>query len=1160
MKKFKFWNTIFGCLSFVFAAVVYALTMEKSGSFWDCGEFLPSAFKLEIAHPPGFPLFLMLGRIFTLFTGADPTIVGGHGTSHVAAAANLMSALMASGTVMFTFWITTALTGRFIFKDGEYTTTRIINVIGAGLIAAAACTFLDSQWFSAVEYIVFTSSQFFLSFNIWLILKWYSDDSKYADRWLVLLAYITGVSIGSHLLALLGLPAIAVMIYYKKAKTTTIWGWLGAVAAGFFMIGLYMKYIISYTLSYFASMDLFFVNSLGMPFNSGVVFGTLLVAVVIGAVLWYTHTGSKRDYAIAMSISVIYVIIGFIIDDTLAAKFVRLLFPVGLFLSERYGYEVRRYFNIAVLSIGFSYIGYSSYLMVPIRAMANPPVNMSSPTDPFTLKSYVDRDQYGSRPLLFGPDYTATSYDIEDYVNTGERWEKDKKQGRYVQDGFKQDYKFRSESKMFFPRLGFWQEESKKSAYRVWLNPEYNVINRQDGQVVQTFPPSGQKQATDYAAELNKTNGNHYFVKDNISWKDNIFFFLKYHVGFMYMRYFMWNFAGRQDDIQGTYYNNNGRWISGIPFIDSHMGGTPDYPQEHISKTALQNKGRNKFYMIPLILGLIGFFFCFYRDQKTFWFILVLFLTTGIGQIIFQNEPPIEPRERDYATACSFAVFTIWLGYGVIAIIELLWTRLRQSGTAVSLAVVLVCASAPYLMGSQGWDDHNRSGRYTARDFAIDYLESCAPNALLIAQGDNDTYPLWYVQEVEGVRPDVRVINYELLGADWYIDQLRYQVNGSKPFKLTFTSEQIQGSKRDVIRYNKDPRIDESKGADLKNVMRFMASDDENAKVTYQSGEKENFLPTKHFFLDVDTAKARKQNMLDPADMGQMVTRLDWTMGSGTLLKNDLITLDLVANNFMDRPIYFSASGGSEPYHGLEKYLQSEGLAYRVVPKVNPSGSAYNIPLRMDAIYDNLMNKFKFGGIKENPNVYLDENILRMILNIRGSYSRLAETLLAKAAKEEAAGDLPAAKADRDKAAKVADRSITEFPSDRVPHVIYDYANTEVYYVAGQKEKARKLVNELMAGARNELDYYKDVYEYMLNQAKESGDKNYQAQLEQGGMIERREVRDQLGLMQELSQITQKYDEPTFAQKIAQDFQTYQGAFIKVAPQQRRAPGPGKTQ
>ena len=1153
MKKFKLLNTVFGFVSFVFAAVVYGMTMEKSGSFWDCGEFVPSAFKLEIAHPPGFPLFLMMGRIFTMFTGANPLVYGGHGANHVAAAANFMSALMASGTVMFTFWITTALTGRFVFKkDDDYSTANIIGVIGAGLIAAASCTFVDSQWFSAVEFIVFTSSQFFLSLNIWLIMRWYDDDSKYADRWLVLIAYVTGVSIGSHLLALLGLPAIAVMIYYKKFKNTTVWGWLGAVAVGFFMIGLYMKYIISYTLSYFASMDLFFVNTLGMPFNSGVLFGTLLVVVVIAAVLWYTHTGTRRDFAIAMGISGGYVIIGFVIDDTLAAKFVRLLFPIGLLLSERYGYDVRRHFNIAVLAIAFSYIGYMSYLMVPIRAAANPPVNMSSPTDPYALKAYVDRDQYGARPLLYGPDYTATSYDIEDYVKTGERWVKNKKQGKYVFDGYKQDYKFKDEAKMFFPRMGFWQEESKKSAYRAWLSPEYNVINRQNGQVVQTFPPAGQKQANEYAAELNKKNSNQYFVKDNISFRDNIVFFLKYHVGFMYFRYFMWNFAGRQDDIQGTYANDNGRWISGIPFIDnSGLFFTPDWPQHDLPKTARENKGRNKFYMIPLILGLIGMFFTFYRDQKTFWFLAILFFTTGLAQIIFQNEPPIEPRERDYSTACSFAIFTIWLGFGVIGIIDLLVKRLKGMEIPLSVGTVAICGLAPFLMGSQGWDDHNRNARYTARDFAIDYLESCAPNAILITQGDNDTYPLWYSQEVEGIRPDVRVINLSLLGVDWYIDQLRYQVNESKPLKLTFTPDQLQGSDRDMIRYNQDRRIPESTYVDLKKVMKFVASDDDNAKVLLQNGEKDNYMPTRHFYLDVDTDKVNKLNMLDPADHGQMVTRMEWTMNNTTLLKNDLITLDIIANNVMDRPIYFAVSGSPEAYLGLEKYLQLEGLTYRVVPKPNTSGP-YNIPARLDQMYDNMMNKFRFGGIKENPNVYLDENILRMTLNLRANYGRLGETLLAKAAQEESMGNADAAKSYREKAAKAIDLSLDQLPATRVPHSVFDYTYPEIYYQAGQKEKGHKLLLEMMDKAKDELNYYKIVYKYTMDQARESGDMNYVAQLQQGAFVERREVREQLYIMQEMDMTAKKFDDPAFAEKVDKDFKDYQMSFVQMTPEQKQ--------
>ena len=1155
-KQYKLINNIFGVLSFLFAAVVYTMTMEKSGSFWDCGEFIPSAFKLEIAHPPGFPLFLMLGRIFSMFSGADPTVAGGHGANHVAAWCNLVSALMASGTVMFTFWITSRLTGRYVFKDGNYTTSRIISVIGAGAIAAACCCFLDSQWFSAVEYIVFTSSQCFLSFNIWAIMKWYDDDSKYADYWLVLIAYVTGVSIGAHLLALLGLPAVAVVIYYKKFKDTTILGWIAAVACGFGLIGMYMKYIISYTLSYSANMDRFFVNTLGMPFNSGVIAGGLLVLIVIAAILRYTHTNSDVDYRVAMGISIFYVIVGLFMDDTFGGKIIRFLFPIGLFCADRYGYTVRRYLNIGILGIAFSYIGYLSYLVVPIRAEANPPINMNKPTDPYMLKSYVDRDQYGDRPLLYGPAYTVSSYDITDYITTGERWIKDKKAGKYVDDGPKKDYKFRDDVKMPFPRMGFWQEEGKKAAYRAWLNPEFNVINRETREVVQTFPNSSQKQANDYANQLNKKGGGEYYVQDNISFKDNIRFFLKYQVGYMYFRYFMWDFAGRQDDNQGTFQNENGRWISGIPFIDnSHLAFTPDWPQENLPKSALQNKARNKFYMIPLILGLIGLIFTFFKDEKTFWLIGILFFTTGLAQIVFQNEPPIEPRERDYATACSFAVFTIWIGFGVIGILDALSKRAKLPEVPTALAVVLLCCSAPFLMGSQGWDDHNRDKRYTARDFAIDYLQSCAPNAILFTEGDNDTYPLWYAQEVEGIRQDVRIINLSLAGVDWYIDQLRYKMNDAMPLKLTFTPEQLQGSNRDVVYYKQKPGIPENAYVDIKRVMNFIASNSDQDKVMLQNGDKENYLPTKHLSLAVDTNKVKQLNMLSPADMGQMVTEMDWTLANGTLMKNDLITLDIVANNLMDRPIYFAVSVPSEAYLGMSKYFQLEGLTYRIVPKVNTSGSPYSAPVRLDEMYDNMMHKFKFGGIKENKNVYLDENILRMTVNLRGNFGRLAETILDDADQEAALGDSAKASEDRAKAAHVVDYALDEMPADRVPHSVFDYQYPEIYYRAGEKDKGHKLLLEMMDKAKNELDYYKGVYNYVLGQAQESGDMAYLTELQQGKFTERHEVREQLYIMQELLQTSKKYDTPDFAAKVEKDFNDYRMSFVRVSAQQPGMPG-----
>lgn len=1140
MQKYKLLNNIFGWLSFVFAAVVYTMTMESSGSFWDCGEFVSGCYKLQVVHPPGAPWFLMLGKIFSLFTGADVMKDGSAGANHVAQSVNFMSALMTAGAVLFTFWTVTALARKIVFRDGEYTTGRIVTVIGAGLIAATSCTFLDSLWFSAVEGEVYATSQFFQSLIFWAIMKWDADDSPYADHWLVIIAYMTGLSIGVHLLSLLALPAIAMVFYYKKFKTTLV-GWFAAAAIGFLILGMYMKYVISYTLSYMAGMDLFFVNTLGMPFNSGMVFGCILIVLVLAATIRYTHTGTERDFQIAMAISIFYVLISFIITDSFVAKLIRLLYPLGLWGGRKYGYEARRWFNIGLLAISFSYIGYLSYLMVPIRSIANPPINMNRPTDPFSLKGYVDREQYGDRPLLWGPDYTATQDDIVGYNKTGERYRKDVKTKQYVDEGPKQDYKFRDEIQGPFPRMGFPMDEGKIAAFRAWLAPEYNVVNRETHEVAKTFPPSGQKAAQDYAAQLNKTSGGAFAVRDNVSFKDNISFFFKYQIGYMYFRYFMWNFTGKQDDIQGTYANDNGRWISGIPFIDnSHRFFTPDYPQENLSKTMLQNKGRNKFYMIPFIIGLIGLIYTFFKHEKTFWIIMVLFGTTGILQIIYQNEPPIEPRDRDYATACSFLVYTIWMGFGVVGIIEWLVNRFKLPQLPTSLGIVALCASAPFLMGSQGWDDHTRHDRYAARDFAIDYLQSCAPNAVLFTMGDNDTYPLWYAQEVEGVRTDIRIINLSLLGVDWYIEQLYYKTNNAAPLKLSFTKEQTQGQTRDVLYYKQNPRLPEGQPVELSKIMKFLASENPEDKVTLQNGASENYLPTRDFVITVDTAKAKAMNMIAPEDYNQLLPQMQWKLPGGRLLKNDLLVLDIVANNIMDRPIYFAVSVGPENYLGMEKYFQLEGLSYRIVPKLNATGSPYNAPVRLDQMYENMMTKFKFAGIKENPHIYLDENILRMTVNIRGNFGRLAESLIA-------AGD-------KDKAAKVIDYSLDVMPPSQVPHSVFDYQYPEIYYEAGQKEKGKKLLTEMLDKAKDELNYYKGVYKYNLDQARESGDMGYYTQLQQGQFMERREVREQLFIMQELSLTAKKYDDADFSASVDKTFMDYRMAFVQAPPQGQGKP------
>ena len=1076
MQKYKLLNNIFGWVSFVFAAVVYSMTMESSGSFWDCGEFVSGCYKLQVVHPPGAPFFLMLGRIFTLFAG-DP--------SRVALMVNLLSALATAGAILFTFWTTTGLARRVVMKDGQYTDGRIFTVIAAGLITAGCGTFLDSLWFSAVEGEVYALSQFFLSLIVWAIIKWDADETPYADHWLVLIAYMTGLSIGVHLLSLLALPAIALIYYYRKYKPTII-GWFGAVAAGFVILGVYMKFIISYTQAFLAGFDKLFVNSFGMPFNSGVYFFFILLALGLAGGLFYSHQAKKRNL------------------------------------------------NLALLCLAFSYIGYLSYLMVPVRALANPPINMNKPDDPFAIKSYVDREQYGDRPLLSGPDYTVTSYDIVDYVKTGERWYKDEKEGKYVFGGDKQDYKFRDDVKMLFPRLGFWQEEGKKAAYRAWLNPSFNVVNRSSREVVQSFPPNAQKQAEEYAASLNKDGGNNFYVKDAISFSDNLAFFFKYQVGYMYFRYFMWNFAGRQDDIQGTYANDNGRWISGIPFVDnSGAFFTPDWPQENLSQSMLANKARNKFYMIPFILGLIGLIYTLYKDERTFWTILVLFGVTGLLQIVYQNEPPIEPRERDYAQAGSFLTYTIWIGFGLVALVEFMRKRLPEVPSAIG--AFILCASAPFLMGSQGWDDHTRHERYTARDFARCYLESCAPNAVLFTQGDNDTYPLWYAQEVEGIRTDIRIINLSLLGVDWYIDQLRYKTNDAAPLKMSFRPEQTMGSNRDIVRFKQDPRIPQGVPVELSKVMQFIASEDQKNKVMYQSGETENYLPTQNFYIDIDTNKAKALNMIAPADYGKMVSRMEWSINNSALLKNDLLTLDIVANNIMERPIYFAVSVAPEAYMNLEKYFQLEGLTYRIVPKLNESGSPYSAPARTDVMYDNMMKKFKFGGIAENPNIYLDENVLRMTVNIRGNFGRLAEALIAQG--------------ETQKAAEVIDYSLKVMPADRVPHSVFDYSYPGVYYAAGQKDKGRKLLQEMSDKAKNELDYYVTVYKYALENARKSGDMGYYSSLQQGAFTERREVREQLYILQEMVMAAKKYEDAEFSAKIEKDFTDYRYKFIAVQPQ-----------
>jgi hypothetical protein len=1137
MELYKKINNIAGWVVLIFATVVYAMTLESSGSFWDCGEFVPCCFKLQVPHSPGAPLFVLIGRIFTFFAMGN--------TANVAVAVNFMSGFATAMAMMFLYWSVTHLAGKIFFKnkDTDYTTSNIIMVIGAGVIAAACATFLDSMWFSAVEGEVYALSQFFMGFIVWAIMKWDSFDAKdkYADRWLILIAYMVGLSIGVHLLSLLALPFIALVYYYKRYPNPTFIGFLVANAIGFLILGFAMKFVISFTQSFMGSFDKFFVNSLNMPFWSGAfVFMFLWAALLVFAICYTQYLRGKGNWdtialvvGIGFSVALAYGIGGSVVMFlVIAAVF------IGITMLSYYYKNPNKfqYWNLAMLCVTFMYIGYMSYAMIPIRASINPPIDMGRPTDPFAIKAYVDREQYGDRPLVWGPDYTASGADITGTNETGEKWYRSK--DKYVYGGKKYEYTFRDEACMLFPRMGFWQEESKKPGYKVWLNPASQLIDRKTNQAVQEFDPGQQDMAQQALQQRNQGEPGRYILKDKIGQAENIRFFFKYQVGYMYFRYFMWNFAGKEDDIQGTYANDNGRWICGIPFIDN-LGGaffTPELPQDHLSPELAENKGRNKFYLIPLLLGVIGFVYTLYKNDKVFLVILVLFGVTGVLQLIYQNEPPIEPRERDYALAGSFWAYCIWIGFGIMAIIEFLRSKIKNMDMPITAGVLALCVSAPYFMGSQGWDDHSRHARYTTRDLAKDYLESCAPNALLFTQGDNDTYPLWYAQEVEGIRNDVRVINLSLIGVDWYIEQLKYRWNNSPPVKISFTDQQIEGSNRDVVRYSPAANIPEGSYRDLKKIMQFIASEDPANKVVDQNGEAENFLPTKNVYIDVDTNKVRALNMVDPRDMGKVVPRMEWTV-SGQLLKNDLLTLDMVANNIMDRPIYYAVSVAPDAYVGLDKYFQLEGMAYRVVPIENMAHNSQSCPERTDECYTNMMDKFGFGGIKENPKIYLDENILRMTMNLRGNYARLAQALIEQG--------------DKGKAVKALDHSLIEMPKGPVPYNFFVAQYPSLYYAAGENVKAKKLSDDMWASAKAEVKYYQYAFGVSLQRAKDGGDRNEEAGLEQGKFIqENRPLQEQLYLMQLLYQAAKTYEKPEVAAAMEKEFETIEIGFEPARLQQ----------
>jgi hypothetical protein len=962
MNNYKKINVIAGWIIFAISATVYILTIEPTASFWDCGEFIATSLKLQVGHPPGAPLFMIMGRLFTM-------LAGGH-TEAIPVMVNVMSALASGLTILFLFWTITHLAKKLVVKGEEITSGNIIAIISAGVVGALAYTFSDSFWFSAVEGEVYASSSFFTAIVFWAILKWENvANEKYANRWLILIAYLMGLSIGVHLLNLLTIPAIVLVYYFKKYKPTTK-GTILALLVSVVILGTLMYVIIPGVFVVASWFELMFVNGFGLGYSSGLIVYSILLLGIIVLSLYYTL---KKGKVLA---------------------------------------------NTILLGVTVILIGYSSYGMIVIRANANTPLNENDPSNIFSLLSYLNREQYGDRPLLYGPVYNAPIKDSHDgkpnYIE---------KDGKYVVSSYKPEYEYDERFMIPFPRM-YSREGSHINAYKDWGSVKGNpiTITNEKGEPERVMMPT---------------------------FGENLIFFFRYQVGFMYWRYFMWNFSGRQNDIQGSGSPLKGNWITGIPIVDNILVG----PQDNMSPTLKNNWSRNKYYMLPFLLGMIGLFFQLNRHKKDFVVVMLLFIMTGLAIVIYLNQTPYQPRERDYAYAGSFYAFAIWIGLGVLAIIDALPKALSYKYRAAT-AGVLCLLGVPVIMGSENWDDHDRSGRFTARDFAYNYLNSCDKDAIIFTNGDNDTFPLWYAQEVENIRTDVRVVNLSYLGADWYISQMQRKVYESDPLPFSLTKDKYVTGNRDMLYV-----IDRVKGqfVSLTQAMDFVASDDPQTKSIEGYNQRIEHFPAKNLIVPVDTALVLANGTVSKNDASKIEKEIRFSVSKNYLYKNDMMVLDLLAHNNWKRPVYFAITVSDENYLNLQEYFRLDGLAYRIVPikTKRPDGQPGGVDTHI--LYNNLINKFKWGGVPD-PKVYLDENNLRMLSNFRNNFSRLAEALINEG--------------KRDSAVKVLDRCMEIMPENRVPFNYFIVPIIEQYYRAAQIDKANKLVNSYFNTQLADLKYY----------------------------------------------------------------------------------------
>lgn len=1019
MNNYRKLNNLVGWLVWAVATFTYCSTIEPTASFWDCGEYIATAYKLEVGHPPGAPFFLLIARFFTMFSMGDP--------ASAAMWVNIMSGLCSSFTILFLFWTITRLAKKILSPlENPTDGGKIWAILGAGLIGGLAYTFSDSFWFSAVEGEVYAMSSLFTAAVFWAILKW-EEEAEQADsmRWIVLIAFLTGMSIGVHLLNLLVIPSICFIYYFKKYKFT----WGGFIVAGIvsiLLLGGIQAGVIPGIAKLAADYELFFVNKLGLPFNAGTLLYFILLIGLVAAAIAYSVNRKPGYYKITFFMAIAFAVFAVVSGSGGGSMFTRLLVLGGMVYAIHYLKDKHAILNTISLSFAMMLIGYSTFFVLVIRSQANTPMDENNPENALNMLSYLNREQYGDWPILYGQYYNAPTKPRNEFKDGTPTYERNKTTGKYDVIDKREDVNpvYEEEFCTVFPRM--WSQQSNhEEAYKYWGNVK--------GRPKQVMGQNGEPE-TIYVP----------------TFSENLTYFFRYQVGYMYWRYFAWNFIGRQNDVQGLVNNpTDGNWITGIKgFDEGRLDSTEPY---NPTSSTRNNKGTNKFFAIPFILGLLGLWYQYKKTAKDTFVVFCLFFFTGLAIVVYLNQYPYQPRERDYAYAASFYAYAIWIGLGVLFLYEFFSKRMNARSGAI--AAIVICSVAPVLMGTQGWDDHNRSKRTMARDFAINYLQSCEPNAVLFTNGDNDTFPLWYAQEVEGIRTDVRVVNLSLFQTDWYIDQCRRAAYSSAPLPFTMSPDKYAASRRDIVYF-----MDKNIGyVNVRELMNYVASDKIENKYN-MGGELLHILPSNKISIPVDSAKVVKNGSVQKGLENRISKSVDWQIRRSYITKNDLLVLDLLAGFNWERPIYFAVTTGREAYLGLDEYLQLEGLAYRLTP-VRSTKEEMQTGARINAskMYDNIMTKFQWGGMS-TPDIYLDENSLRFASNMRIQIGGLASVLVQSGQK--------------DKAVKVLDKAMQEMPEETVPFDATMYSIIIGYFQAGENKKAAPLAEKLFALFESDLLYY----------------------------------------------------------------------------------------